>query len=202
MKKIMPFLLVAGALSISAFTHNAELPIGSAMPKATMQMEDISGKKLTLQDAKKSNGLLVMFSCNTCPYVVKNQPRTKEIAAFALENNIGVILVNSNETQRKDDDSFEAMKQYAKAQGYQWYYVADNGSELADAFGANKTPECYLFNKSDKLVYHGAIDDNPGGELSEVGRKHLKEAMGEMLSNKDITVKTSRSVGCTIKRKG
>ena len=200
MKKIIPFLLLTGAIAFSAFSYNADLPIGSSMPKSTMQMEDISGKKLTLQDAKKSNGLLVMFSCNTCPYVVKNQPRTKEIAAFALENNIGVILVNSNETQRQSDDSFEAMKQYAKTQGYQWYYVTDNGSELADAFGANKTPECYLFNKSNKLVYHGAIDDNPGGELSEVGRKHLKEAINEMLASKEVTVKTSRSVGCTIKR--
>ena len=202
MKKLFSVLMVLGALSLTAYTPVDELPIGSSMPKASMQMEDISGKKVTLQDAKKVNGLLVMFSCNTCPYVVKNQPRTKEIAAFALENNIGVILVNSNETQRKDDDSFEAMKQYAKNQGYQWYYVTDNGSELADAFGANRTPECYLFNKGDKLVYHGAIDDNPGGEASEVGKKYLKEAMGEMLSNKEVTVKTSRSVGCTIKRKG
>lgn len=202
MKKIISSFLLVGALGLTAFTYNVELPIGSSMPKSTMQMEDVSGKKVSLQDAKKSNGLLVMFSCNTCPYVVKNQPRTKEIAAFALQNNIGVILVNSNETQRKDDDSFEAMKQYAKAQGYQWYYVADNGSELADAFGANRTPECYLFSKTDKLLYHGAIDDNPGGEISEVGRNHLKEAMTEMLSDKDVTVKTSRSVGCTIKRKG
>ena len=189
-------------IGLTAFSYNTELPIGSPMPKANMQMEDISGKKLSLLDAKKVNGLLVMFSCNTCPYVIKNQPRTKEIAAFAEENNIGIILVNSNEAQRNDDDSFDAMKQYAKQQGYKWYYVTDNGSELADAFGANRTPECFLFNKTDKLVYHGAIDDNPGGEASEVGRKYLKEAMNEMLANKDVSVKTSRSVGCNIKRKG
>ena len=71
---------------------------------------------------------------------------------------------------------------------------------MAGAFGPNKTPECFLFSKDEKLVYHGAIDDNPGGELSEVGRKHLKEAINEVLNNKDVTVKTSRSVGCTIKR--
>jgi len=202
MKKI--FLLVAlfAIIVLTAFNRSNELPIGSPMPKTNMQMEDVSGKKLTLLDAKKNNGLLVMFSCNTCPYVIKNQPRTKEIAAFAQENNIGIILVNSNEAQRNDDDSFEAMKKYAKQQGYNWYYVTDNGSELADAFGANRTPECFLFNKADKLVYHGAIDDNPGGDANEVGRKHLKEAMSEMLADKDVSVKTSRSVGCNIKRKG
>ena len=199
MKKISFLLLVLPALSLMAFSYLNELPIGSSLPKATVQMKDVSGKEVSLKDAKKANGLLVMFSCNTCPYVIKNQQRTKEIAAFALQNNIGIILVNSNEAQRSDDDSFEAMKQYAKEQDYKWYYVADRNSELADAFGAKRTPECFLFNKEDKLVYHGAIDDNPGGDAAQ--RKHLKEAMSELLANKEVSVKTTRSVGCGIKRK-
>jgi peroxiredoxin len=200
MKKLFLFLSSFAVLALTSFVAPDELPIGAALPKTNVLLKDVSGKEVSLKDVKKQNGLLVMFSCNTCPYVIKNQPRTKEIAAFAQQNNIGVILINSNEGQRSSDDSFEAMKQYAKDQGYNWYYVVDKKSELADAFGANKTPECFLFNKEEKLVYHGAIDDNPGGEISEVGRKHLKEAINEMLSNKDVTVKTSRSVGCTIKR--
>jgi peroxiredoxin len=176
----------------------AELPIGSDMPNADVKMKDISGKEVSLKDAKKKNGLLVMFSCNTCPYVVKNQQRTKEISAYAQKNDIGVILVNSNEAQRGSDDSFDAMKQYAKSQGYNWYYVVDEKSALADAFGANRTPETFLFNKEGKLVYHGAIDDNP--DESSVTRKHLKEAVDEMIGGKDVTIKTSRSVGCGIKR--
>ena len=200
MKKIS-FLLALPLLSLMAFVNPDELPIGSTLPKATVLMKDISGKEVSLKDAKKSSGLLVMFSCNTCPYVIKNQQRTKEIAAYAEKNNIGIILVNSNEAQRGDDDSFEAMKQYAKNQGYTWYYVVDKNSEVADAFGANRTPECFLFNKEDKLVYHGAIDDNPVGDVSEVGKKYLKVAINEMLSNKEVSVKTSRSVGCSIKRK-
>ena len=202
MKKIF---LLASALSVfafMAFTPPAELPIGSPLPKANVPLKDISGKEVSLKDAQKQNGLLVMFSCNTCPYVIKNQQRTKEIATFAHENNIGVILVNSNEAQRDDADSFEAMKEYAKQQGYKWYYVVDKNSELADAFDAKRTPECFLFSKEDKLVYHGAIDDNPGGSAEEVGRKHLREAITEMLANKDVSVKTTRSVGCGIKRKG
>lgn len=200
MKKLFFLVLAFPLLSLMSFMYVNELPIGSTLPKATVPMKDISGKEVTLKDAKKANGLLVMFSCNTCPYVIKNQQRTKEIAAFTEKNNIGIILVNSNEAQRGDDDSFEAMKQYAKQQGFSWYYVVDKNSEVADAFGANRTPECFLFNKEDKLVYHGAIDDNPGS-AGDVGRKHLKEAIGEMLSNKEVSVKTSRSVGCNIKRK-
>jgi hypothetical protein len=141
-----------------------------------------------------------MFSCNTCPWVIKNQSRTKEIAAYALSKEIGVILLNSNEDSRDDGDSFDAMKKYASDQGYKWYYTVDANNILADEFGANRTPECFLFNAEGKHVYHGAIDDNPANK-DDVKRKHLKEAMDEMLAGKDISVKESRSQGCGIKRK-
>ncbi|HYO23296.1 MAG TPA: thioredoxin family protein, partial [Flavisolibacter sp.] len=71
-------------------------------------------------------------------------------------------------------------------------------SALADAFGANRTPENFLFNKDGKLVYHGATDDNP--DAASVTRKHLKEAIDEMMAGKEVTQKTSRSVGCGNKR--
>ncbi|MFL5809275.1 MAG: thioredoxin family protein [Flavisolibacter sp.] len=199
MKKLILSLSVLATIGLLSFTYVRELPIGADLPKADVKLKDISGKEVSLKEAAGKNGLLVMFSCNTCPYVVKNQARTKEICKFALENNIGVILVNSNEAQRGDDDSFDAMKAYAKEQGYTWYYVVDAKSELADAFGANRTPESFLFNKDAKLVYHGAIDDNPS-DPGHVNRKHLKEALGELLNGKEVTVKTSRSVGCNIKR--
>jgi len=200
MKKILLSTLAISAAGMMAFTAIDELPLGATIPKAEVKMKDaVTGKEISLKDAKKKNGLLVMFSCNTCPYVIKNQDRTKEIAEFATKNDVGVVLVNSNEKLRGDDDSFQAMQQYAKDQGYKWAYVVDQNSALADAFGANRTPETFLFNKEGKLVYHGAIDDNPN-DPSSVSRKHLQEAISEMNSGKDISVKTSRSVGCTIKR--
>ncbi|WP_462253170.1 redoxin family protein, partial [Ferruginibacter sp.] len=140
------------------------------------------------------------FSCNTCPYVIKNQQRTVDIAAYAQKNNVGIIILNSNEGQRIDDDSYAAMKTYAKQQNYNWNYVVDKNNEIADAFGAKRTPECFLFNKDLKLVYHGAIDDNPT-DAGNVKRYHLKEAINELTAGKDISVKESRSVGCGIKRK-
>jgi hypothetical protein len=175
------------------------LPIGSTVPKSEVKLKDISGKEVSLKEAFKENGLLVMFSCNTCPAVKANQSRTKEIGQYALDNNVGVILLNSNEGQRDDDDSFEEMKDYAKEQGYNWYYAVDQKSVLADAFGANRTPECFLFNKEESLVYYGAIDDNPQ-DAKNIKRAHLKEAISEMVNGKQVTVKTSRSVGCGIKR--
>jgi thioredoxin-related protein len=199
MKKVLFSLLALSTIGLAAFTSVTELPIGAEMPKADVKMKDISGKGVSLKDAKKKNGLLVMFSCNTCPYVIKNQQRTVEISNYAMKNDIGVILINSNEGSRNEDDSFAAMQAYAKDQGYKWYYTVDEKSVLADAFGANRTPETFLFNKEGKLVYHGAIDDNPSNE-GAVSRKHLKEAIDETVTGKDVTVTTSRSVGCTIKR--
>ena len=199
MKKIITSFSLLAIISLLAFNHFTELPMGADMPKADTKMKDISGKEISLKEAAKANGLLVMFSCNTCPYVIKNQQRTKEICQYALDNNIGVILVNSNEAQRNDDDSYEAMKKYASDQGYKWYYAIDKNSELADAFGANRTPENFLFDKNGKLIYHGAIDDNPS-DGNHVQRKHLREAISEMLNGKEVSVKTSRSVGCGIKR--
>lgn len=201
MKKILYTILGVASIGLLAFTAINELPIGADLPKAEVKLLDVSGKEISLQNAKKKNGLLVMFSCNTCPYVIKNQQRTKDVCTYASKNDIGVVIINSNEAQRDGDDSFNAMKEYAQQQGYNWYYAVDKNSELADAFGANRTPECFLFNGENKLVYHGAIDDNPGN-AEAVGRTHLKEAIGEMLNGKEVAVKTSRSVGCNIKRKG
>lgn len=199
MKKLMfAFAPLAIAASM-AFSIGDPLPIGSKMPKAETKMKDVSGKEVSMKDVAKENGVLVMFSCNTCPYVIKNQERTNEIAAYAAKMKLGVIILNSNEAQRGDDDSFEAMIEYAKDQKYKWSYVVDKNHEVADAFGANRTPECFLFNKNMTLVYHGAIDDNPS-DASAISRHHLKEAINELNAGKEISVKESKSVGCTIKR--
>ena len=199
MKKISSLLAIAALATTVAFTASDPLSLGSEMPKATVKLKDVSGKEITMKDAAKGKGVLVMFSCNTCPYVIKNQERTSVIAEYAQKFDVGVIILNSNEAQRAGDDSFDEMKAYAKDQKYKWNYVVDKDHEVADAFGANRTPECFLFDKDFKLVYHGAIDDNPSDE-NAVGRHHLKEAINEVAAGKPVSVKESKSVGCTIKR--
>ena len=199
MKKILYAFVALASLATLAFTVGDPIQIGSTMPKADLKMQDISGKEVAMKDAKKENGVLVMFSCNTCPYVVKNQERTLAISKFATENKVGVIILNSNEALRADDDSYAAMQTYAKEQGYKWNYVVDKNNEVADAFGANRTPECFLFDKNLKLVYHGAIDNSPA-DAATITRIHLKEAINEMVGGKEVSLKESKSVGCTIKR--
>ena len=199
MKKML-FATLPAVLIAAAFSVNIEpLPLGSPIPKPDLRMKDVSGKDVALQEVKTAKGLLVMFSCNTCPYVIRNQGRTAEVCRYATANGIGVAILNANEAKRGEDDSFEEMKAYAKNQGYNWHYLVDENSVQANAFGANRTPECYLFDGNGKLVYHGAIDDNPNDEEA-VSRKHLTLAIDEMLAGKEVSVKQSRSVGCSIKR--
>ena len=199
MKKIL--VSCAVLLTLFAFTVLPdELSIGSSIPNASKKMKDISGKEYSFSDVKKKNGLLVVFSCNTCPWVVKNQQVAAEGYGYALSKEIGVIVLNSNETSRGGDDSPERMKEYAKAQGYTYPYVMDDNSAMANAFGAKVTPECYLFDKDMKLVYHGAITDNPKTPSAST-RDHLKVAIDEMVGGKDVSMKTSKAMGCGIKRK-
>src|SRR5579862_3882633 len=171
MKKLFVFLSIFA--TGASFTTMSTLPIGSSIPKANLKLKDVSGREIMLHDAQKENGLLVMFSCNTCPVVIANQSRTKEACQFASDKKIGVVILNANEGDRDGGNSFAAMQAYAHQQGYNWYYAVDKNSELADAFGANKTPECFLFDGNGKLVYHGAIDDSPGN-ANTVKRHHLK----------------------------
>lgn len=200
MKKIFLTLGLALASFIAfAQTQHTAIEIGTELPQADVKMENVNGGSATLSSETGKNGLLVMFSCNTCPYVVKNEKRTLEITEYAKKKNLGVIIINSNEAKRGDEDSKAAMKAYAQKKGYTVPYVIDEKSAVADAFGATKTPEVFLFNSDKVLVYRGAIDDNPAGETFE-SREHLKEAINELTAGKDITVKTSKSFGCSIKR--
>jgi len=154
-----------------AFRTSNPLPIGASLPNPDKKMKDISGKEISFKDETNKNGLLVMFSCNTCPIVHRYQSRTIEVCKYAQQKQIGVILLNSNEGGRDEGDSYDDMKAYAKGQSYNWPYVVDDNSVMADAFGATRTPECFLFNADNKLVYHSAIDNNESGP-DEVTRKH------------------------------
>jgi thioredoxin-related protein len=174
------------------------LAIGSSIPNADTKMKDISGKEVSFKDAMKKNGLLVMFSCNTCPVVHKYETRTVEICKKAIENNIGVILLNPNEAYRDKGDSYDEMKEYAKKLGYSWNYVIDNNSAMADAFGATRTPEIFLFDNKGKLAYHGAIDDNANSADAAVS--YMKPAIENLAAGKKIEPEKTKSVGCTIKR--
>lgn len=194
-------ILLALCAALLSFINNAptnEIGINAAAPMADTKMKDVSGKELSLNDVKTAKGLLVIFSCNTCPYVKLSETRIKEYSDFCIKNGIGCILVNSNEAQRTEDDSYEEMKKYYEVQGLKCAYTVDEKSALANAFGAGRTPQCFLFNASG-LIYKGAIDDNVK-DPAAVKEAYLKNALNALLKNETPAKQETKSIGCTIKR--
>ena len=201
------FLTLAGALLLAGAPLFAqEQAIGEKVPMSTAPMMGVDGKPHTLLSLKGDNGLLVVFSCNTCPFVVGNGTKTEGwegryngIAELAESLDIGMVLVNSNEAKREGDDSFVEMKRHAAEAEYTMPYVVDEGSKLANACGARTTPHVFLYDKDLTLVYRGSIDDNVN-RAEEVKEQYLNLAMTRMAEGKKIKTQATKAVGCSIKR--
>ena len=176
----------------------AELGIGSQMPNTDYLLNDISGNQITLNEIKGENGTLVIFSCNTCPWVIRWEDRYVEIANSYLKKGIGMIAINSNVARFNGDDSLYKMKKHAKEKKYNFPYAQDPKAKLAYAFGATKTPHVYLFNDKDNLVYRGAIDDN-ARDADAVEEPFLSNAIDQLLAGQKIKKTTSKAIGCSIK---
>jgi thioredoxin-related protein len=194
-------LLVVCALLLSFINGSLpfeELAINASIPLSDYKMKDVSGNSKTLSNCKTNKGLLVIFSCNTCPYVKLTEKRIKDYTDFCLNNGVGCVIVNSNEAQRNDDDSFDEMVKYYTQQKLKCSYVLDEKSALANAFGAGRTPQCFLFNASG-LIYKGAIDDNVK-DINAVKSNYLKDALAALLKGELPKTQETKSIGCTIKR--
>ena len=201
MKKLALYLTVlVAAFATISFVNSPpeELAINAAIPQPDYKMKDVNGKTVSLNDIKTSKGLLVIFSCNTCPYVKLSETRIKEYSDFCLANGIGCALINSNEGQRTEEDSFDEMVKYFAVQKLKCAYTVDEKSQLANAFGATRTPQCFLFNAKG-LIYKGAIDDNVK-DPAAVKAPYLKDALNHLVKNETPKTQETKSIGCTIKR--
>jgi opacity protein-like surface antigen len=189
------FLLFSSALQAQ---DEPELPIGSAAPHATTPLATTEGGTVTLDGLKGANGLLVVFTSNTCPWVHRWESRYLELADLAKSEDIPMIALNPNEAARGEGESMQDMIKRAKDFRYNFVYAMDKDHKLATAFGANRTPHVYLFDSEMKLVYRGAIDDN-ARDAAAVQVSYAKQAVTQLAAGEEISVKTSTSLGCTIK---
>ena len=182
------------------------LKIGKSMPKQEVKMMNVDGSSYSLAELKGDKGVLVIFSCNTCPFVVG----TDKFAGWEVQYNamnelsqqagVNMVLVNSNEAKRDKDDSFESMKIRTAEKGYTMKYLLDSNSELANAFGAKTTPHVYLFDKELKLIYTGSIDNTWDGQRA-TDITYLKDALNLLGKGEKIKENNTVPRGCSIKRK-
>jgi peroxiredoxin len=144
--------------------------------------------------------LIVIFSCNHCPYVKAYEGRIKDIQRDYQDRGVNVVAINSNEDIGYPEDSFDEMKKRAKAEDFNFPYLRDEDQSVARAYDATHTPEIFLFDKERKLAFHGKIDDN-WQEPDKVQNNYLRNALDELLSGKEISVPETFTIGCTIKWK-
>lgn len=192
----LPFLVFAQNTEKTKFQT---ISINEKMPEVDFELKSVNGEWITINSQTSDNGLLVIFTCNTCPFVVMWEDRYKLVEQIAEENNIGLVYINSNYKKRKSDDSFERMQKHAKKMDYQFPYLLDEKSKLANIFGAKTTPHIFLFDNKNTLVFKGAIDDNYK-EIKKVEKFYLKDAIKQLVSGSEITVSETKAVGCSIKR--
>ena len=197
MKKFLFTILAIPALIVAQEFNTLE--IGNKAPLMDLKMLSTDGSQYNLNDVKKENGTLVVFTCNTCPFVVMWEDRYLLLEKICNENNVGMVYVNSNEKKRDGDDSIEEMRLHSKKNNYKAPYIVDKNSELANAFNAKTTPHIFLFDSKDKLSYSGSIDDNYES-AKDVSSFYLKDAILQMSNNKEITLKSTKPIGCSIKR--
>ncbi|MBN2807781.1 MAG: redoxin family protein [Prolixibacteraceae bacterium] len=198
MKQMTFMILLLASLQVAA--QIPVINIGDNLKTTDTEMACATmGESTDLASIVKDNGLLIIFSCNTCPFVVAWEDRYPMVHELAKANKVGFTLVNSNHTKRDGDDSPKAMADHAKKLAYEWCYLIDEESKLANELGAQTTPHVFLFDKNLKLVYKGAIDDNYK-DTAGVKEFYLKDALNSLGSGKEIKVKETRNLGCSIKR--
>jgi peroxiredoxin len=193
--------LVAALLVSTVGAYAGDLAIGGMAPMADMKMKNVDGKETSIGAQKGAKGTLVIFTCNHCPFAKGWEERIVALGNTYSAKGIGVIAVNSNDPAVAAEDGFEQMQDRAKERGMQFAYVVDSTSGVAKAFGATRTPEAFLFDKSGKLVYHGTIDDNMK-EPEKVTATYLKDALESVSNGQDVAVKETKALCCGIKFRG
>lgn len=200
-RRATALLAATFTLALLAPSARAQLAIGDAMPMADVKLTNVDGKELTLASLAGKKGTLVVFTCNSCPWVKLWEARVAEIGNAALAQGVGVVAINSNDPTVQREDGLAEMKKRAKSLKLAYPYVVDATSDVARAFGATRTPEAFLFAPDGKLVYHGTVDDN-AKDASAVKSAWLRDAVNAVVAGSAVTVAETKAFGCTIKFRG
>ena len=164
-------------------------------------LPDAYGKRVTRAEAAGAGGLLVIFACNHCPFVVHLADAVGEFAREIAAQGVTTVAINSNDIEKYPQDGPELMKAFATERGWDFPYLLDESQQVAHAYGAVCTPDFFLFNNSGKLFYAGQFDDSRprSGQAPHGG--DLREAVRRMLDGEQPLARPYPSSGCNIKWK-
>lgn len=177
--------------------NSSVLAIGDLIPH--FRLPSVDGMTVDTRTIKDPF-LVVIFTCNHCPYAQAYEDRIITIAEHFDPEGVQMILINSNDPTDYPEDSFAEMEKRYKEKGYPCPYCFDESQEVARSFGALCTPHCFVFDRSRKLQYKGRVDDN-WEHPEEVMERNLWDAIDALVENREPPKAEANAIGCSIKWK-
>jgi peroxiredoxin len=163
----------------------------------TFDLPGVDGRRHALDDYTDVPVLVLVQSCNHCPYVLAWEGRINALQREYADRGVRIVAINSNDAVAYPTDSFELMVEHAREAEYAFDYLYDESQEVATALGSERTPEAFVFDSDRRLVYHGAVDDSR--EESDVTERYLRDAIEAALAGEAPLVADTPAVGCTVK---
>ncbi|MDH7515381.1 MAG: thioredoxin family protein [Bacteroidota bacterium] len=180
-----------------ALAYSLGMPLGTPAPD--FKLPGVDGKTYSLASFDDADILVVVFSCNHCPYAVASEDRLIELQKRKAPR-VRFVLINPNDADAYPEDSFENMVARAKKKRYPFPYLRDETQEVARAYNAACTPDIFVFDRDRRLRYNGRIDDN-WKEPDKVTRRDLETVLDDLLAGREISIEQVPSMGCSIKWK-
>ena len=175
------------------------LELGEQAP--AFSLPATNGNNYVLEDFSDSKVLVVFFTCNHCPYVIGSDEDTRRIADRFAEQGVRFVAINSNSKNTYTEDDFEHMVARMEQYKFPWVYLYDESQDIAEAYGALRTPHFYVFNEERALVYVGRAIDNPRA-WEESTTHELEDALEELTAGHPISVPVTNPIGCNVKWDG
>jgi len=163
----------------------------------SFRLPGVDGAEHTLESYGDAVALVLVQSCNHCPYVQAWEGRMKAIQADYADRGVVLVAINSNDAERYPEDSFEEMGRRAKREGFNFDYLWDEDQSLGRALGAERTPEVFVFDNERRLAYHGAIDDSR--DEKAVTHQYLRDALDSILDERMPLIAETPPSGCSVK---
>ncbi|WP_162340867.1 thioredoxin family protein [Cyclobacterium salsum] len=202
MKNFRPLFLLLFSILLTpslALAQNGGYEVGDTA--MNFDLPTVDGSQVSLDGLENNQGAIVIFSCNTCPYVQAYEDRMIELHQRYAPKGYPIIAINSNDSAVSPGDSFDAMKKRAQEKGFPFAYSYDESQEVIKTYGATRTPQAYLLEKQgdEYLVrYIGAIDNNYQ-DAASVSEPYLANAVDALLEGSEINRQTTKAIGCSIK---
>ncbi len=179
-------------------TESTMLPLGTPAPAFSLE-DVVSGKTFSLESFAGNKGLLVMFICQHCPFVIHVEQALGQIGQDYCSKGLGIMAISANSIETHPQDSPENMREQVARANFNFPYAYDATQEVAKSYTAACTPDFFLFDSDFKLAYRGQLDDSRPGNDKPVTGADLRSAIDQVLAGEAVPEMQKPSIGCNIK---